>query len=79
MVRNSAAPIKRKRAGACRRRPASGGSKDGSPEILPVVQVTQPVKIGDDVDGISGATWTSTSVATAVKRALAVYKEFITA
>jgi Na+-translocating ferredoxin:NAD+ oxidoreductase RnfG subunit len=42
-------------------------------------KVTQPVTIGDDVDGISGATWTSTSVATAVKRALAVYKEFITA
>lgn len=42
-------------------------------------KVTQPVKIGEDVDGISGATWTSTSVATAVKRALAVFKEFITA
>lgn len=41
-------------------------------------QVTQPVKIGEDVDGISGATWTSTSVASAVKRALTVFKEFIT-
>lgn len=37
----------------------------------------QPVEIGEDIDGISGATWTSTSVATAVKRALAVHTEFI--
>lgn len=35
------------------------------------------VEIGDDIDGISGATWTSTSVAMAVKRGLAVYSEFI--
>ncbi len=42
------------------------------------VKVTQDVKIGEDIDGISGATWTSTSIATAVKRALAVHKEFIT-
>jgi len=37
----------------------------------------QPVEIGEDIDGISGATWTSTSVATAVKRGLAVFTEFI--
>lgn len=37
----------------------------------------QPMEIGEDIDGISGATWTSTSVATAVKRGLAVFTEFI--
>jgi len=37
----------------------------------------QAVKVGDDIDGISGATWTSESVATAVKRGLAVFTEFI--
>ena len=38
----------------------------------------QSIKIGDDVDGISGATWTSTSISTTVKRALAIHKEFVT-
>lgn len=32
--------------------------------------------LGKDIDGISGATWTSESVSNAVKRATAVYGEF---
>lgn len=41
------------------------------------VKVDHPVEIGEDIDGISGATWTSTSIAIAVKRGLAVFSEFI--
>lgn len=41
------------------------------------VQADQQVEIGEDIDGISGATWTSESIATAVKRGLAVFTEFI--
>lgn len=41
-------------------------------------KATDKVKVGEDVDGISGATMTSTGVATAVKKALAVHKEFVT-
>ena len=41
------------------------------------VKVDHPVEIGEDIDGISGATWTSTSIAIAVKRGLAVFTEFI--
>lgn len=37
----------------------------------------QQVEVGEDIDGISGATWTSESVASAVKRGLAVFTEFI--
>ena len=33
--------------------------------------------LGDDIDGISGATWTSESVANAVKRASVLYAEFL--
>ena len=38
---------------------------------------SQDVEVGEDIDGISGATMTSSSIATAVKRALAVHTEFI--
>lgn len=33
--------------------------------------------VGDDVDGISGATWTSNSITHAVERAVMVYAEFL--
>ena len=46
--------------------------------MSPVCSAAEAVKVGDDVDGISGATMTSTSVSHAVKRALAVHKEFVT-
>ena len=36
-----------------------------------------PVTLGKDIDAITGATWTSTSVANAVKKALVVYDTFI--
>jgi Na+-translocating ferredoxin:NAD+ oxidoreductase RnfG subunit len=36
-----------------------------------------PLKLGGDIDGVSGATWTSTSVAAAVKRAVIVYETFV--
>jgi len=38
-----------------------------------------PIKLGRDIDGVSGATWTSTSVAAAVKRAVVVYETFVRA
>ena len=41
------------------------------------LDVSRNIKIGKDVDGISGATKTSISIAIAVKRALTVYTEFI--
>jgi len=41
------------------------------------LDVSQDIEIGDDVDGISGATRTSSSIAAAVKRGLTVFTEFI--
>jgi FMN-binding protein len=36
-----------------------------------------PITLGDDIDGVSGATWTSTSVSHAVKRAVVLYDAFV--
>ena len=36
-----------------------------------------PFVVGDDVDGVSGATWTTNSVTHAVERAVVVYAEFL--
>ncbi|WP_456426323.1 FMN-binding protein [Rhodocaloribacter sp.] len=38
-----------------------------------------PIILGRDIDGVSGATWTSTSVAAAVKTAVLVYDAFVAA
>ena len=35
------------------------------------------IVLGRDIDGVSGATWTSTLVAAAVKKALVVYNTFV--
>ncbi len=35
------------------------------------------IVLGRDIDGVSGATWTSTSVAAAVKKAVVVYNTFV--
>ncbi len=36
-----------------------------------------PFRIGADIDGVSGATWTSESVASAIHRGVALYTKFI--
>lgn len=36
-----------------------------------------PITLGRDVDGVSGATWTSTSVSNAVKRGAAIYDHYV--
>ncbi|NNE68994.1 MAG: FMN-binding protein, partial [Rhodothermales bacterium] len=36
-----------------------------------------PLTLGDDVDGVSGATWTSTSVSHAIKKAAVIYDTFV--
>jgi Na+-translocating ferredoxin:NAD+ oxidoreductase RnfG subunit len=38
-----------------------------------------PIRLGRDIDGVSGATWTSTSVAAAVKKAVIVFDTFVRA
>ena len=36
-----------------------------------------PLTIGQDIDGVSGATWTSESISKAVKRAVVIYEAFL--
>lgn len=39
--------------------------------------ITDDLMLGKDVDGVSGATWTSTSIAQAVKKAVVVYHTYV--
>ena len=39
--------------------------------------ITDTLVLGKDIDGVSGATWTSTSVAQAVKKAVVVFHTFV--
>ncbi|NND72092.1 MAG: FMN-binding protein [Rhodothermales bacterium] len=38
---------------------------------------SDPLTVGKDIDAVSGATWTSTSVTNAIKRGVVVYKSFV--